>query len=173
MKPTAAALSVILVLAFFIPPFPSFAQQSAKVYRIGWLGTTTGGVETDSHHCPIQGLSTWQAAMAGLREYGYMPGQNLLIECRWTEGRGERAAALAVELVSLTPDLIVTTTYGNVRAVKQATVFAAKQATSMIPIVMVGVGDPTADLVASLAHPGSNVTGLTSTVGLETYGRTR
>jgi putative ABC transport system substrate-binding protein len=106
-----------------------------------------------------------------LREHGYIPGQNLLIECRWTEGRAERAPALAVELVSLKPDLIVgASSTQNARAAKQATGFAAKQATSMIPIVMVGVTDPMS-LVASLAHPGGNVTGLSYTVGVELLGK--
>jgi putative ABC transport system substrate-binding protein len=96
--------------------------------------------------------------MAGLREYGYLPGQNLVIECRYTEGRAERGPVLAAELVSLKPDLLVVFSTANVRA--------AKQATSTIPIVMVGVIDPVGrGLVASLAHPGGNVTGVTDTVG--------
>jgi putative ABC transport system substrate-binding protein len=91
-----------------------------------------------------------------LREYGYLLGQNLLIECRYTEGRAERAPALAAELVSLKPDLLVVNSTANVRA--------AKQATSAIPVVMVGVIDPVGrGLVASLAQPGGNVTGLTDT----------
>jgi putative ABC transport system substrate-binding protein len=92
----------------------------------------------------------------GLREHGYIRGQNLVIECRYTEGRAERAPAFAAELVSLKPDLLVVNSTANVRA--------AKQATSTIPIVMVGVIDPVRrGLVASLAQPGGNVTGLTDT----------
>jgi putative ABC transport system substrate-binding protein len=92
----------------------------------------------------------------GLREHGYIRGQNLVIECRYTEGREERAPAFAAELVSLKPDLLVVNSTANVRA--------AKQATSTIPIVMVGVIDPVRrGLVASLAQPGGNVTGLTDT----------
>jgi ABC-type uncharacterized transport system substrate-binding protein len=95
----------------------------------------------------------------GLRERGYIPGQNLVIECRGTEGRDERAPARAAELLSLKPDLIVAVGTPNVRA--------AKQATSTIPIVMVGVSNPVErGLVASLAHPGGHVTGLTDEASL-------
>jgi putative ABC transport system substrate-binding protein len=164
MKPSTAALSVILALGLLASPVPSPGQQpAAKVYRIGWLGTASGGVETDSHHCPIQGLPDWQAWVEGLREHGYIPGQNLLIECRWTEGRQERAFALAWELVSLQPDLIVAQSGPNTQA--------AKEATSTIPIVMVSVVDPVGWLVGTLAHPGRNVTGLTYTVGGEIFGK--
>jgi putative ABC transport system substrate-binding protein len=95
--------------------------------------------------------------MEGLREHGYVLGQNLLIECRWSEAREERASALAAELVSLNPDLIIASTTRNVQALKHAT--------STIPIVMAGVIDPVGrGLVASLAKPGGNVTGVTSTL---------
>ena len=97
--------------------------------------------------------------MEGLRERGYIQGQNLVIECRYTEGRDERAPALAAELVNLKVDLIVAANTNQVRA--------AKQATSTIPIVMHGVIDPVRrGLVASLARPGGNVTGLTDDAGL-------
>jgi putative ABC transport system substrate-binding protein len=100
----------------------------------------------------------------GLRERGYIEGQNLVIERRYTEGQDERAPSLAAELVSLKPDLIVAHGTAQVRAVKQAT--------SEIPIVMVGVVDPVGrGLVATLAHPGGNVTGLADTVGLEILGK--
>ena len=164
MKTGAAALSLLLALALFAVPAPSSGQQPGKVYRIGWLGTNSGGGEIDAHHCPIQGLDTWQAGLEGLRERGYLRGQNLLIECRWTEGRSERAADLAWELVSLQPDLIVAQGNPNTRAVKEAT--------STIPIVMYGVVDPVGKgLVASLAHPGGNVTGLSETIGTELTGK--
>ena len=102
--------------------------------------------------------------MAGLRERGYIPGHNLVIECRYTQGREERAPALAAELVSIKPDLIVVAFTANVRA--------AKQATSTIPIVMVNVTDPVGrGLVPSLARPGGNVTGLALTVGMQIMGK--
>jgi putative ABC transport system substrate-binding protein len=100
----------------------------------------------------------------GLRERGYVQGRNLVLECRYTEGRDERAAALASELVSLKPDLIVASGTNQVRAVKQAS--------SAIPIVMHSVIEPVKrGLVASLARPGGNVTGLTDTAGVEIYGK--
>ncbi|HSB79227.1 MAG TPA: ABC transporter substrate-binding protein [Candidatus Methylomirabilis sp.] len=102
--------------------------------------------------------------MAGLREHGYIPGQNLVIECRWDRGRYELAPALAAELVRLKVDLIVVTSGPRVRATKDAT--------STIPIVMVYVAEPvTNKLVANLAHPGGNVTGVTYTVGPEIAGK--
>ncbi len=160
-----------LALGLLVAPVLSHGQHPVRVYRIGWLGITTGGVETDSHHCPIKGFPNWQAWVEGLRERGYIPGQNLVIECRWTEGQAERAPALAVELVRLKPDLIVVqSSSSHVLAAKQATVFAAKQATSMIPIVMASVIGPVG-LVASLARPGGNVTGLMYTVGVEIVGK--
>jgi putative ABC transport system substrate-binding protein len=99
-----------------------------------------------------------------LRERGYIQGQNLVIECRYTEGWDERAPALAAELVSLAVDLLVADGTTQVRA--------AKQATSAIPIVMHGVIDPVRrGLVASLAQPGDTVTGLTDDAGVEILGK--
>jgi putative ABC transport system substrate-binding protein len=162
MKPSEARLSVVLALGILVAPVPSHGQQPAKVYRIGWLSPYS--YESAPRHCPIKDGPYWQAWVEGLRERGYIVGQNLVIECRWTEGRDERAPALAAELVSLKVDLIV--------AVAAAQVRAAKQATSTLPIVMVGVIDPVGrGLVASLAHPGGNVTGLTESVGREFVGK--
>jgi putative ABC transport system substrate-binding protein len=166
MKPRDAVLGVTLVLSMLAAPFSSHAQQPAKVYRIGWLGIR-GPTPTDQtpQQCPIRGIPLWQAFMEGLREYGYLPGQNLLIECRYTAGQAERAPALAAELVSLKPDLIVA-------CCATVNARAAKQATGTIPIVMLNIGNPVGEgLVASLAHPGGNVTGLTDTVGEETGGK--
>jgi ABC-type uncharacterized transport system substrate-binding protein len=154
MKRSAAALSVILTFGLLAAACPSYGQQPAKVYRIGFLGAVICGADTNAQHCPIQGNPLWQAWLEGLREHGYIPGQNLVIECRCTEGREERAPGLAAELVSLKVDLLVTAGTPQVRA--------AKQATRTIPIVMVSVSDPVGGgLVASLAHPGGNLTGLT------------
>jgi putative ABC transport system substrate-binding protein len=162
MQPRAVVLSAALVLGLLAAPFVADAQQPGKVYRIGWLGSISGGGETDAQRCPIQGLDTWQAGLEGLRERGYIRGQNLLIECRWTEGRNERTPALAKELVDLQPDLIVAIG-GNPRSWKRAT--------STIPIVMVGaVGPVEQGVVGSLAHPGGNLTGLTFSPGLEVFG---
>jgi putative ABC transport system substrate-binding protein len=153
-------MMVLLVLALDIlaAPFPSDAQQPGKVYRIGYLGANAFA-QTEATHpqeCPMTGVPNWQAWLAGLREYGYIPGQNVVIQCRWTEGREDRAPDLARELVSLKPDLMVVAFTVNVRA--------AKQAISTIPIVMVNVSNPMErGLVATLARPGGNVTGLTDT----------
>lgn len=97
--------------------------------------------------------------MAGPREY-----QNLIIECRYTEGREERAPALVSERVSFKPDPIVANTSPNVHA--------AKQVTSTISIVMVGVATPVKQgLVDSIARPSCNVRGLVETVGVEIVGK--
>ncbi len=149
-----AIFILALALALLTTPLVVEAQQPGKVYRIGYLALSTGGHATNPQQCPIKGPPSWQALVEGLRERGYVQGQNLVIECRYTEGRAERAPALAAELVSLKPDLLVANTTANVRA--------AKQATSTIPILMLGVIDPVGrGLVPNLAHPGGNVTGLT------------
>ncbi len=154
-----------LALALLAAPVPSPGQQPAKVYRIGFLGGPAPAPnDTTPQQCPIKGTPNWQALVESLRERGYTPGQNLLIECRYHQGREERAPALAAELVSLKPDLMVIAFTPNVRA--------AKQATSTIPIVMVNVIDPVGrGLVPSLARPGGNVTGLALTVGMQMTGK--
>ena len=159
-----AMFVVVVALALLVTSFPSHGQQPAKVYRIGWLGVG-GPVPTnaDPHDCPVKDPG-WQAFREGLRERGYIEGQNVSIECRWTAGREEQAASIAAELVSLRVDLIVA--YGT------ALVRAATQATGTIPIVMVAVIDPVGrGLIASLAHPGGNVTGLAYTAGVEIAGK--
>jgi putative tryptophan/tyrosine transport system substrate-binding protein len=118
------------------------AQQTGKIYRIGFLG--------------IANASSWAIYIAalrqGLRELGYEEGKNLVIEYRWAEDDFDRLPKLAAELVSLKVDLIVTHGTPGSRA--------AKQATMTIPIVMAAVGDPVrSGLVASLARPGGNLTG--------------
>ena len=102
-----------------------------------------------------EGSSELNAFRQGLREHGYMEGRNVVIEYRFARGRVEQLPALATELVGLKPDVIVTP--GTPASV------AAKQATSTIPIVFAGVADAVgAALVANIARPGGNVTGLTS-----------
>jgi ABC-type uncharacterized transport system substrate-binding protein len=162
-----AIFIVALALALLAAPLPSDAQQPGKVYRIGylWASTPPAAADRTPQQCPIRGWHRWQAFLEGLREYGYLPGQNLLIECRWAEGRPERAPALAAELVSLQPDLIVAGGWSH-------NILAVKQATRTIPILMVTATDPVGrGVVASLAHPGGNVTGLTDTVGVEVSGK--
>jgi putative tryptophan/tyrosine transport system substrate-binding protein len=126
-------------------PLGARAQQPAKVYRIGFLGNSTAVLEADLVG-PFR---------EGLRDLGYVEGQNILMEYRWAEGEYERFPALTAELIALRVDVIVT-------AGTPASLAVQKAATS-IPLVMVAVGDPVATgLVASLGRPGGNITGLTS-----------
>jgi putative ABC transport system substrate-binding protein len=128
-------------------PFAARAQQRGQVARIGML-------ETTSRESNAANLSGFQK---GLRELGYAEGQNLLLEYRSADGRTERFVALAAELVGLKVDVIVT------RGTPAA--LAAKKATETIPIVMASNGDPLGSgLIAGLAHPGGNVTGLSALV---------
>ena len=152
-----AIILIVLALALYVVTVPSHAQQPWKVYRIGYFGGSAPAPnDTTPQQCPIKGAPTWQAFVEGLREHGYLLGQNLVIECRYTQGREERAPALAAELVSLKVDLLVAVAANQVRT--------AKLATSTLPIVMVGVTDPVPrGLVPSLARPGGNVTGLADT----------
>ena len=159
-----AIFIVVVALGVLVIPLAAAAQQPAKVYRIGYLSSSALGHQTNPQQCPIKGTPNWQALVGGLRERGYVQGQNLVIECRWTEGQEARAPALAADLVSLKPDLMVVAFTANVRA--------AKQATSSIPIVMVNVIDPVGrGLVPNLVRPGGNVTGLTLTAGMEVMGK--
>jgi putative tryptophan/tyrosine transport system substrate-binding protein len=126
-------------------PFRARAQPVAKLPTIGLLGTTTPPLESQRVAAFVQRL----------RELGWIEGRNFASEYRWAEGRRERLAEIAAELVRLKVDVIVT--------VGTPSVIAAKQATSVIPIVFAGAGDPVANnLVASLARPGGNVTGLSN-----------
>ena len=81
-------LSMALALALLAAPLPSEGQQSAKVFRIGWLGDDLNPTSENKtpQNCPIKGFPNWQTAVEGLRERGYIQGQNLIIECRWTGG---------------------------------------------------------------------------------------
>jgi len=126
-------------------PLAAEAQQAAKVPRIGFLGNSTAALEANLVG-PFR---------EGLRELGYIEGRNILIEYRWAEGQYERFPALIAELIALKVDVIVTA--GTPASL------AVKKATTSIPLVMVAVGDPIGvGLVASLARPGGNSTGLTS-----------
>ena len=137
--------TVVLSLALGWPSALQ-AQQPKKVARIGFL--TTGSLESPETRTSLE------AFRQGLRELGYLEGENIIIEVRAADLRVERFPALANELVGLNVDIIV--------ALNSLSGRAAKQATSTIPIVVPVMGDPVEDgLVASLARPGGNVTGLT------------
>src|SRR5215475_10806255 len=124
-------------------PLAARAQQAAKLPTIGFLGQSTRSA-----------TSEWTAAFVQrLRELGWIDGRNVAIEYRWGEGRNERFAQIAAEFVRLKVDVLVTAGTPQVLAVKQAT--------SVIPIVFAVAGDPVGTgIVASLARPGGNVTGL-------------
>ena len=125
-------------------PVAARSQQPTKVARIGFVGPTAA----DSLPERVE------AFRAGLRELGYQEGRDIVIEFRWADGRYERLPALFNELVRRDVDVIIT--HGT------PGILAAKQATATIPIVMATSGDAEASgLVASLARPGGNVTGLT------------
>jgi putative ABC transport system substrate-binding protein len=135
-----------LLVAIGAMPLLSFAQQ-ARVWRIGILVPLSRPASLDSHFIG--------AFPRALRELGYAEGKNLVIEWRFADGKYERLPALAAELVELKVDVIL--------AAGSAGVQAAKQATVSIPIVMASVIDPLhSGFVASLAHPGGNITGLSN-----------
>jgi putative ABC transport system substrate-binding protein len=124
-------------------PLAGHAQQSGKVYRIGFLANDP----------TITATTPGIAFREGLRESGFVEGQNIVIEWRFAEGRVDVMSELAAQLVRLDLDLIVTSA--------NAAIFAAKQATRTTPIVMVNAQDPVAaGIVPSLAAPGSNITGV-------------
>jgi putative tryptophan/tyrosine transport system substrate-binding protein len=124
-------------------PFSARAQQTGKLPTIGFLGTTTASA-----------WGPWTAAFVQrLHELGWIEGRTVAIEYRWAEARSEHFAGIAAEFVRLKVDIILTG--GNAAA-------AAKQATSVVPIVFV-LGDPVGiGLIASLARPGGNITGLSN-----------
>ena len=136
--------SVTLALVGLFNPLAAEAQQADKMARIGYLALNLAAGDP----------RTREAFLQGLRDLGYVEGRNLLIEHRDAAGKTERFPALAAELVALKVDVIVASG-GTLAAL------AAKQATTTLPIVFAGVGNPVAEgLVTSLARPGGNVTGL-------------
>jgi putative tryptophan/tyrosine transport system substrate-binding protein len=147
MSSTSFVLVVVVVLGLLSAPCAVTAQgaKSGQPARIGRLSPNSA--ESDA-----PGLDAFRK---GLRDLGWVEGQDFAIEARFAEGNPERLPALAAQLVRQRVDLILAgSTPGTL---------AAKQATSTIPIVMVTTGDPVGSgLVASLAQPGGNVTGLTS-----------
>src|SRR5262245_51887632 len=126
-------------------PLAARAQQTGKLPTIGLLGATTA----------LAGNQRVAAFVQRLRELGWIDGRTIAIEYRWAEGRSERYAEIAAEFVQLKVNVILT--WGT------AAVVAAKRATTVIPIVFATAGDPVGTgLVAKLARPGGNVTGLSN-----------
>ena len=143
MTASRFVISIILALGIFFVVPSADVQSAAHVPRVGYLGNSA-----QEGSDPLA---------EGLRALGWIDGQNVVIERRYTEGNIERAPQLAAELVRLNVDVIVAAAPPNVRAVQQAT--------SSIPIVMVAVSDPVAmGFVVSLARPGGNITGVTSAI---------
>ncbi len=136
---------IVFVVVLLAVAVIAEAQQPAKVPRIGYL--VPGSASTSR--------SSVDGFRQGLRDLGYVEGKNIVIEYRYAEGRDDRVRDLAADLVRLKVDIIVTSS--------TIAVGAAKELTGTIPIVMTGTGDPVATgLVANLARPGGNVTGLSA-----------
>ncbi len=141
------AFSRGVAAGFVAVPLCTAAQQATRVYRIGLLG----GSPPTAH---VASARLWEAFFQGMRELGYVEGQNIVVEGRWYGEQTEQIPSLAAELVRAKVDVIVA---GAAPAPE-----GAARATSTIPIVMANHPDPVGSgLVASLANPGRNVTGLT------------
>jgi putative ABC transport system substrate-binding protein len=126
-------------------PLAVEAQPAARVYRIGFVS-------------PISPGPTIDAFRQGLKEVGYVEGKNVIVEARFAEGRSERLPVLIAELIRLKVDVLVVGSTGGA--------LAAKKATTTVPIVFTGLIDPVAaGIVASLARPGGNITGVTFGIG--------
>jgi putative ABC transport system substrate-binding protein len=149
----AAILIGVVALVLLGMPLAADAQPTGRIVTIGYLGNSSPAFES----------KLVEAFREGLRQLGYVEGRNLILKFAWAEGKQERHPALARALVRVTPDVILTAgTPGTL---------AAKQATQSIPIVTAIAGDAVATgLVASLAKPGGNVTGL-STLAPELDGK--
>jgi putative ABC transport system substrate-binding protein len=153
MRLSTIQLIATLALVILMAPLVTAAQQATTVYRIGRL--SPGSPRLVAH--------LWEAFQQRLHELGYVEGQNLIIEARYAEGSPDRLRDLAAELVRLPVDVLV--------AEGAAAVRAAQHATHTIPIVMAAGVDAVGEgLVASLAHPGGNITGL-SFLGEELPGK--
>jgi len=137
-------------------PLAAEAQPAGKVYRIGLLGNTP--LPESSPDAP-----GWGTLRQGMKELGYVEGKNIVFEYRWSEGKADRFPNLAAELARLRVDVIVTIGPG---------VAPAKRATTTIPIVMSNSGDPVGEgLIASLARPGGNITGVSNLASKEVAGK--
>ena len=138
-------VTLLVILSCLSMPLPADAQQVKRVYRVGVLETIS----------PVLNAANFDAFRHGLRALGYIEGQNLVIEYRSADGDASRFPALAIELVRLQVDVLVT------RGTPAA--LAAKNAAGSIPVVMAAIGEPLGlGIVANLARPGGNVTGLSA-----------
>ena len=146
MWPRTIGRIATLALGLLVPLCTAEAQQALRVYRIGWLSAGAP---------PPTPTLLMQAFQEGLRDLGYVEGQNLVIEYRYGEGQAERLREVAAALVQLPVDVMVAQGASGTRG--------AQRATRTIPIVMTGNYDPVAEgFVASLARPGGNITGMSN-----------
>jgi putative ABC transport system substrate-binding protein len=137
------AVSLTLALGLLVAPAAGEAQQATKTARVGYLSRLPGP------------SSRSEAFRQGLRDLGYVEGKSIAIEYRWGQGSVERLRDLAVELVRLKVNVIVTVGPQSTRV--------ARKVTGSIPIVMASSSDPVREgFVASLARPGGNITGLSA-----------
>ena len=144
MRRSIIGLMLLLALALLLAPLAVEAQPAGKVRRLGILHYEAAPSAAELQQAPF-----WQA----MHELGWVEGHNIIVERRSAEGHSERLPALAAELVHLGVGVIV--------PMATPAALALKQATTTIPMVMMGAGDPVGSgLVASLAWPGGNITGL-------------
>src|SRR5574337_1430779 len=143
-----------IACTLLMEPLNAQPDQSGKVYRIGYLSSSSAVASADYV----------DAFRVGLRQLGWVEGKNFVIESRFAQSRYERLPELAAELVRLKVDVIV--------AGPTPPAMAARNATNTIPIVILAVGDPVgAGLVTNLARPGGNVTGLSYAFGMDIFGK--
>ena len=145
----AVGCVVTLTLSLLAAPLVATAQQPVRVFRIGVLSAASPPAEPDGQRRSLFWGPFWQT----LHERGWREGQNITVERRYAEGHNERLRGLATELIQRSVDVIL--------AIGPQEARAAKAASDTIPIVFTSAGDPVGfGLVASLAHPGGNMTGL-------------
>jgi putative tryptophan/tyrosine transport system substrate-binding protein len=151
---SAVECLVMLALSMLVAPLLAVAQPAGKVSKIGFLHPGSA----------IANARQFEVFTQGLRELGYIEGQNIAIEQRYAEGSSERLPALAAGLANLHVEVFVVTTNRVAEAVQQTT--------TQIPIVMTTAEEPVAfGLAKSLARPGGNITGVTVVPGAEIYGK--
>jgi putative ABC transport system substrate-binding protein len=149
---TTVALLVTLAIGMLIAPLVTEAQPASQLWRIAFLGAES----------PATNRHFLDAFRQGLRDLGYVEGQNIMIEIRWAEGRNERFPDLVAELVRLKVNVVL--------AISTPAALAAKQGTQTIPIVFIASEPFSSGIVASLARPGGNLTGLSLALGEEFAG---
>jgi putative ABC transport system substrate-binding protein len=138
-----SALAVVLAFVLLAVPLAGRAQQAGKVYRIGWI---SGLSSRSAPHLSV-------AMIQALRDLGWVEGRNLIIDYGYAEGRFDRLPALVAGLLRAKPDVIL--------ALGDQPIKAAKEATATVPIVMIACDAVAAGLIAGLARPGGNITGVT------------